>query len=102
MEESGGKLLLALAYIQTDMGFTRYRPGDLLPPDHPDAEAWVEAGSAKWVNAEDYAPPTYARATPATALAGLPGLAAGGEATGEDLVGRVPLTPERRRGRWKP
>ena len=100
MAESDGKRLLALAYIQTDMGFTRYRPGDLLPPDHPDADAWVEAGSAKWVGA-DYAPPTYARARPVTAPAGLAGLAVGGEATGDDLVGHVPTTHERRRGKWK-
>lgn len=93
-----GKLLLALAPIQTDMGFARYRPGEFLPKDHPDAAAWVEAGSAKWVDA-DYAPPRYAKAKPAAATAGLPGLAVGGEATGDDLVGRVPATPGRKRGK---
>ena len=39
-------------------------------------------------------PPT---ARSVTALPGLPGLAVGGEQTGDDLVGRVPMTPERRR-----
>lgn len=91
-----GKLLLALAPIQTDMGFTRYRPGEFLPSDHPDAAAWVEAGSAKWVDA-DYAAPKHPKAKPAAAPAGLPGLAVGGEATGDDLVGRVPARPGRRR-----
>ena len=100
MAESDGKRLLALADIQTDGGFTQYRAGDFLPSEHPDAEAWVEAGSAKWVSA-DYEPPTYARARPATAPAGLPGLAVGGEATRDDLVGRVPMTYERKRGRWR-
>lgn len=92
------KRLLALAHIQTDLGVTRYRPGDFLPADHPDAAAWVEAGSAKWVDA-NYAPPKYPKATPAVATAGLPGLAIGGEATGDDLVGRVPDTPKRKRGK---
>lgn len=94
MDESDGRLLLALAHIQTDMGFTRYRPGEFLPPDHPDAAAWVEAGSAKWVGA-DYAPPVYARAMPATAPAGLPGMTAGSTGAREDLVGRIPDTYER-------
>lgn len=92
------KRLLALANIQTDMGFTHYRPGETLPADHPDAAAWVKAGSAKWVDA-NYAPPKYPKATPAAATAGLPGLAIGGEATGDDLVGRVPDTPKRKRGK---
>lgn len=101
MDESEGKcLLLAQAYIEADGGLTLYRPGDLLPSDSTDAEAWVEAGSAIWVDA-DYQPPTYARAKPATAPAGLPGLAVGGEATGDDLVGRVPMTIERMRGKWR-
>lgn len=99
MDESEGKrLLLAQAYIEADGGLTLYRPGDVLPSDAPDAEAWVEAGTAIWVDA-DYQPPKYAQAKPATAPAGLPGLAIGGEATGDDLVGRVPVTPERMRRR---
>lgn len=80
MDESEGKrLLLAQAYIEADGGLTLYRPGDLLPSDSPDAEAWVEAGSAIWVDA-DYQPPTYARpnrrplrlASPALQWAGRP------------------------------
>ena len=99
MDESEDKrLLLAQAYIEADGGLTLYRPGDLLPSDS--AAAWVEAGSAIWVDV-DYQPPTYTRAKPATALAGLPGLAVGGEATGDDLVGRVPMTEERKRGKWR-
>lgn len=99
MQEGSGKRLLALAHIRTDLGFTHYRPGSFLPENHPDAAAWVEAGSAKWVDA-DYQPPTYARATPATAEAGLPGLAVGGEGAGDDLVGKIPATPERSARKW--
>lgn len=57
MDESEDKrLLLAQAYIEADGGLTLYRPGDLLPSDSPDAAAWVEAGSAIWVDV-DYQPP---------------------------------------------
>lgn len=47
--------LLALAHIQ--VGFTQYKPGDLLPTDRPeDTAAWIEAGTAMWVP-EDYTRP---------------------------------------------
>ena len=101
MDESEDKrLLLAQAYIEADGRLTLYRPRDLLPSDSPDAAACGGAGSAIWVDV-DYQPPTYTRAKPATALAGLPGLAIGGGATGDDLVGRVPMTEERKRGKWR-
>lgn len=87
--------LLSLAHIQ--IGFTRYAPGDFLPTDRPeDAAAWIEAGTAMWVP-EDYRPPSYATAHPVTADPGMPGIAVGGELTGDDLVGRIPKTEERRR-----
>lgn len=89
--------LVALTYIQTDMGFTRYRPGDTLPADHPDAATWMESGSAVRRGESD-ASTTWAKAQLAAAAPGLPGLATGGEATGDDLVGRVPMTEQRRRG----
>lgn len=94
-----GKRLLAVSEIYIGRGFIHFRPGDFLPDDHPNADAWVEAGSAKWVDA-DYQPPTYARATPAAAEAGLPGLAVGGEGAGDDLVGKIPRTPERGMRKW--
>jgi len=93
--------LVALAYIQTDMGFTRYRPGDTLPAEHPDATAWVESGAAVW-RGDDHEPPMRVTADRAAAVPGLPGLAVGGEATGDDLVGKVPMTEQRRREPWKP
>jgi hypothetical protein len=92
--------LVALTTIRTDMGFTRYRPGDTLPADHPDAAAWVENGAAVWRD-DDYTPPTWVKARMAAAEPGLGGIAVGGEATGGDLVGKVPRTIERTVPAWK-
>ena len=94
------KRLQALAYISPAGSSREYFPGDALPPDHPDAGAWVKAGTAVWVDA-DKVPPTRTKARTATALAGLPGAAVGGELTGDDLHGRVPATPQRGRSRRK-
>ena len=91
--------LVAITDIQD--GFIRYRPGDALPSDHPDAATWLECGSAVRRSESD-TPPTWAKAQMAAAEPGLPGLATGGEATGADLVGRVPMTEQRRRTPWKP
>lgn len=89
--------LIAIAYIQ--VGFKEYRPGDTLPSEDAErAASWVESGSAMW---RDGDPPTYIKAKPAAAEAGLPGLAVGGEATGDNLAGKVPVTHERRRAAWK-
>lgn len=89
--------LIALEYIQA--GFRDYWPGDTLPAEHPDAAAWVESGAALWRD-EDYTPQGRATAKRVSAEPGLSGIAVGGEATGEDLVGKVPIT-ERRRRAWK-
>lgn len=86
--------LIALADIQDH--FTRYHAGDALPEDAAAADAWVEAGTAMWVDV-DYQPPAWPKARQATAIQGLFGTAIGGEQTGDDLVGRVPITPERKR-----
>lgn len=86
--------LVAKAYIQDN--FHRYAPGDLLPLGSPMAEAWVESGAAVW---RDETPPAQPTAKRATAVPGLPGLAVGGEITGDDLVGKVPVTHERRKRR---
>ena len=71
-----GKRLLAVSEIYIGRGFIHFRPGDFLPDDHPNAEAWIEAGSAKWVDA-DYQ-----------------------EGAGDDLVGKIPRTPERGMKKW--
>lgn len=91
--------LVALDFIQ--VGFHRYRPGDTLPSEDRElATAWVESGAAVW-RTDDYKAPTWAKAKQAAALSGLPGLTVGGELTGDDLVGRVPMTHERKHRRWK-
>ncbi|MCD7857738.1 MAG: hypothetical protein LUG55_08090 [Clostridiales bacterium] len=94
--------LYALDYIQ--YGMARYEPGDFLPVTATLADAWVEAGSARWVD-DDFTPATYPKAKRATAEPGLFGLAEGGEQTGDDLVGKVPRAIQRERGhrrKWKP
>ena len=92
--------LIAFCHIQT--GFREYGPGDILPADHPDAAGWAQSGTAVW-KPDDYQPPTWTKAKKAAAEAGLPGPAIGGEATMENLVGRIPDAPQRERGRtlWR-
>jgi len=92
--------LIALCRIQ--IGFRDYMPGDILPAGHPDAAAWTQSGAAVW-KPDDYQPPARTKAKRAAAEAGLPGLAVGGEAAGENLAGKVPATPqrERRRTLWR-
>lgn len=84
--------LVALQTILYDQ--KEYLAGELLPSDAAEAETWVECGSAVWREETTLTQPT---AKQASAILGLPGLAVGGEQTGDDLVGRIPLTPERRR-----
>ena len=84
--------LIALTYIQTDMGFTRYRPGDTLPADHPQAAAWVESGAAVW-RGDDHEPPMRVTAARAAAEPGLPGLAARYSESEIDALVRGGVTP---------
>ena len=89
--------LIATAHIL--VGFRDYRPGEELPSeDAARAAAWVESGTAIWRD-DDYVSPTYVKAKPAAAEAGMPGLAVGGEGSGDDLVGKVPATHQRKRGK---
>lgn len=96
-----GKCLVAQEYIQ--IGSIIHRPGDLLPLDDTEmVNAWIEAGTAVWMDLAEYmTAPSTATARLVTAMPGMSGLAVGGEATGDELVGRVPLTPERRKRPWK-
>lgn len=96
-----GKCLVAREFIQ--VGSRIYRPGDILPSeDRGLVEAWIEAGTAVWMDPAEYmTAPTSGTAKLVTAMPGLTGLAVGGEATGNEMVGRVPLTPERRKRPWK-
>ncbi len=75
-------------------GNTEFRAGDILPSDAPDAQAWIECGSAFW---REEPPAEQPKAKQACATPGLPGLAVGGEQSGDDLVGKVP--PRRKRSK---
>ncbi|MCX4294377.1 MAG: hypothetical protein OSJ56_10015 [Prevotella sp.] len=84
--------LIALDFIQ--IGYKRYKPGDILPQDSPDVSAWIECGSAMW---QEEKPPKRTVAKQAAAQSGMPGIAVGGEISGNDLVGRIPSTERRQR-----
>lgn len=83
---------MALEFIQ--VGYTQYKPGDILPQDNPDVPAWIESGSAMWQNEQ---PPKRIAAKQAAAMAGMPGIAVGGENAENNLVGRIPQTERRQR-----
>lgn len=80
----------------------QYQAGDILPTDDQGTvDAWLEAGSAEWVPVEDLLAPEAPKAKPATATPGLAGTAVGGEGAEDNLVGRVPNTPERSKAKCK-
>lgn len=73
----------------------QYEAGDVLPADdQATVAAWIEAGSAKWL--EDEEAKTAPKAKPVTAQPGLTGLSSDGDH--EALVGRIPDEPKRKRG----
>ncbi len=77
----------------------QYKRGDVLPVlDIEFVRAMLAAGSAKWVDEDEESEEpvkTVPKARLTTAKPGLPGLADPSSGT-EDLVGRIPDTPERR------
>ena len=78
---------------------TQYRPGDTLPADDArTVDAWIEAGSATWVDDEEPAAPA-AKAKCKTAQPGITGKSSDGDP--EALAGRIPDKPERKRKRKK-
>lgn len=71
---------------------TQYKVGQALPADNkPMVEAWLESGSAAWLDEETTTPP---KAKPASAPAGKKGLSSDGDP--EARVGRIPDKPERK------
>lgn len=75
----------------------QYEAGDSLPADDESmVQAWLDAGTAVWSEGKQ----EKAKATPATATAGLAGESKNGE-TPENVVGRVPKTPTRSKGAKK-
>ena len=95
IEEDGNKILVAVYPILFQSH--QYKVGDTLPANYPDmVEAWIEAGTAVWKGTDETAPKTKAR--PRTAEPGLPGVAVASEAEdGENLVGKVPKTTNRKK-----
>ena len=69
----------------------QYEVGDSLPADDESmVQAWLDAGTAVWSEGKQ----EKAKATPATATAGLAG-------ESKNVVGRVPKTPTRSKGAKK-
>ena len=74
----------------------QYWVGEELPADDAGmVQAWIEAGTAAWVEPDTQKPP---KAKPAAAEAGLAGESQNGE-TDENLGGKGPKTPTRSTGR---
>lgn len=74
----------------------QYKPGDVLPTHNLDMnDAWLAAGTAVWKTEDGKA----AKAVPASAQAGLAGTAV--PASTEDLVGRVPNSGAKGKGKKK-
>ena len=73
-----------------------YAPGATLPANNPVmVEAWLEAGTAVWIDNEQTKTP---KAKARTAEPGQPGVAVHSESeNGENLVGRVPKTNSRKK-----
>ncbi len=73
----------------------QYKVGETLPANNPDmVEAWLAAKTAVWVNDEQTK--ALAKARPATAEPGQPGVAVASESEdGDDLAGKVPKTNRR-------
>lgn len=86
-DEEEKKVCIAQTYILYNS--TQYKPGDELPANDPEMlAAWLEAGTAKWL---DETVVNSMKAQSATALVGMYGTAVSSDSgDGEDLVGRVP------------
>ena len=60
--------------------------------------AWIEAGTAEWTDGEEGEAEEAAKAVPKTAKPGRTGQASSGSETdGDDLVGKVPQTKQRKK-----
>lgn len=71
----------------------QYDTGESLPVnDQEMTDLWLKAGTAMW-REDDEPEPQAARAIPATAVAGMPGMSSAGT---DGLIGRIPETPERK------
>lgn len=71
----------------------QYLPGDRLPEDAEEKNTWIECGSAYETEAVKERP----KAKRASAKAGRTGIARGNLESDENLIGRVPDNPARKR-----
>lgn len=85
-------VLIAQTYILYNS--KHYKPGDVLPANDPDMLlAWIDAGTAAWVDAKEL---EREKAIPVTAVAGIYGSSTSSDSdNGENLVGRVPANSSR-------
>lgn len=85
-------VLIAQTYILYNS--KHYKPGDVLPANDPDMlAAWIEAGTAAWVDAREL---EHEKAIHVTAVAGIYGSSTSSDSdNGENLVGRVPANASR-------
>lgn len=85
-------VLIAQTYILYNS--KHYKPGDVLPANDPDMlAAWIEAGTADWVDAREL---EHEKVIPVTAVAGIYGSSTSSDSdNGENLVGRVPANASR-------
>ena len=88
------KLIAVIPILYRDR---QYWLGDELPlSDDAMKETWINGGAA--VAKEDSeTPKKVAKAVPASATPGITGVAVGGEGAMENLAGKIPATPKRRR-----
>lgn len=71
----------------------QYDTGESLPVNDPEmTELWLAAGTAIWKEEAEPEKPT-AKAIPVTATPGMPGISSTGA---DELIGRIPKTPERK------
>lgn len=76
----------------------QYKIGDELPTNDTEmVSAWLEAGTAEWMDGEKPEPTEPAKAVPKTAEPGRTGEAVSSESDGDDLVGKVPKTKQRKK-----
>lgn len=78
---------------------TQYGAGDILPvTDDRMVAAWIECGSAAWVDEDQIAETAKpAIAKMAAAEPGLPGISSDGDP--DAMVGKIPKTPQRKRSK---
>lgn len=87
------KILVATSHILYNS--VNYIPGDILPENTDMTDAWLSSGSAVYEN--EASPQKSLKAAPASAQAGVEGVNVANAETDETLIGKVPLTDNRKK-----